>query len=157
MSVLIASDQQRALLYGTQVTKAAAVLPATATSTLWTISGGNILITGLVGECTTVCSATVTTLAIGLAPTVGTAATGGLASATAITSAEVGVHVGLGATAGAALVVAANAGGAILYGNATKGIVAKTGTITITTSATNTGAFKWYMTYVVLDNGASVA
>jgi hypothetical protein len=31
------------------------------------------------------------------------------------------------------------------------------GTITWTTSASNTGAMRWYLTYVPLDNGAALS
>jgi hypothetical protein len=37
------------------------------------------------------------------------------------------------------------------------GYIVPAGAISITTSATNTGAFKWTLTYVPLDDGASVA
>jgi hypothetical protein len=160
MSILVQGYQLRSLLFGTQVTKAAAVLPATATATLFTVSGGSILLTSFFGQCTTVCTSTATTIQVGTAPTVGTASHVGLASATAVTSTEVGTWVGLGATAGAALIVGGANGAGASGGFAqmvSLPVAVSAGTITITTSATNTGAFKWYMTYVPLDTGASVA
>ena len=76
--------------------------------------------------------------------------------ATAVTSSEKGVWVGLGATAGAALIVGATAGLAELAGPPSP-LAVSAGTITLTTSATNTGAFSWYLAYIPLDTGASVS
>jgi hypothetical protein len=160
MSVIIQGAQLRAIAFGQQVTKAAAVLPATATTALYTVSGGAILLTSLFGICTTVCTATATLLSIGTAPTVGTASHVGLTTAVAITSSEVGTIVGLPLTAGGALVVGgANGAGASggFAANAAPPMVVSAGTITLTTSATNTGAFKWYATYVPLDSGAALS
>ncbi len=160
MSVIEQGYQFRNLMLGTLVTKAAAVLPATTTSTLYTVAGGHILLTGFWGICTTVCTSTATTLSVGLAPTTGTASHVGLSTATAITSSEVGTWVGLGATAGAALIVGGANGAGASGGFGQMGfapIAVPLGTITLTTNATNTGAFKWYLTYVPLDTGASVS
>lgn len=156
MTVYISGPQIRAILMGTKVDEPAAVLPATTTATIFDVSGGRVLITSLVGQCTTVCSATATTVSVGLTPTSGTAQNAGLASATAITSSEVGTLVGLNLTAGSALVVGAKAGSAVQAPGHAPYIV-EPGAITITTSATNTGAFSWSLTYVPLDDGASVA
>lgn len=162
MSLFNQGRDLRTLRLGIQVLKGPLVLPATTTSTLYTVAGGAVLVTSLLGLCTTVCSATATTLAIGTAPTVGTAATGGLASAVAVTSTEKGTWVGLGATAGAALIVGgANGAGASAGFGQLAGppspVAVSAGTITLTTSATNTGAFSWYLTYIPLDTGASVS
>ena len=160
MSVIEQGYQLRSLIFGTQVLKGPSVLPATATSTLYTVSGGAVLVTSFFGVCTTVCTATATTLAVGTAPTAGTLSHTGLAVATAITSSEVGTWVGLGATAGAALIVGGANGAGASGGFAqmvSLPVAVSAGTITLTTSATNTGAFKWYLTYVPLDTGASVS
>jgi hypothetical protein len=54
MSTLIAADQIRSLLVGIKVQRATAALPQTAAGSLFTIAGGKVLITSLVGEVTTV-------------------------------------------------------------------------------------------------------
>lgn len=156
MAGYIQGSQLRLIEYGYQVLKAAQTIPQTATSTLFTVTGGRIIITSLAGTVSTVIGGTATTLAIGTAPTVGTAATGGVASATAITSKEAGTHIWLPTAAGSALNVGANAGAAaqLLGGQA---YVVSAGTITWTTSASTTGAISWAMTYIPLDTGASVA
>lgn len=157
MSVIIQGTQLRGIALGTLVSEPAAVLPATTNANIFTVTGGRIVITGLIGTCTTVCSATATTVSVGVAPTVGTAEVAGLCSATAVTSAEVGTLVSLPITKGALLVgTSVHAGGAVQV-QGSGGYVVPAGSITITTSATNTGAFKWDLLYVPLDTGATVA
>jgi hypothetical protein len=155
MSNYLQGTQIRKLLLGLKVEEPAAVLPATGIAHLFTVSGGRVLITGLIGQCTTVCDSTATTITVGVTPTSGTASAASLASATAITSKEVGTLVGLPLTAGGALVVGANAGGTAQV-SGRGAMVVQPGTIDITTSATNAGAFKWTLTYIPLDDGASV-
>jgi hypothetical protein len=149
--------QQRLLHMGVKVDEPAAVLPATGTAHLFTVAGGRVIVTGLVGQCTTVCTSTATTVSVGVTPTTGTASTTGLCTATAVTSAEVGTLVSLPSGAKGALVVGtgATAGGAVQV-QGPGGYVVQPGTIDITTSATNTGAFKWSLFYIPLDDGASV-
>jgi hypothetical protein len=153
MTTIVAGTSLRLIELGTKVDEAAAVLPATATGHIFTVSGGRVAITALIGLCTTVCSATATTLAIGTTPSVGTASTTSLASATAVTSKEVGTMVGLGATAGAALIVGTNAASPLVL---PEPVIVSAGTIDITTSAANTGAFSWSCLYIPIDDGATV-
>jgi hypothetical protein len=155
MSTIIQGNDLRTLTQGVKVDRTAAVLPATTTANIFTVSGGRVLITSLVGTVTTATTATATTLAIGTVPTVGTARTTALASAVAVTSREIGTQVNPAATLGGALVVGADAGAASQAIAA--GFIVSAGAISITTSATNTGAMSWSLTYIPLDNGASVA
>lgn len=149
------SPQERALAFGRTVSGAAKVLPATATGNIFTVSGGRVIITGLIGTCTTVCTATATTVSIGVTPTVGTAVNTGIATATAVTSSEVGTLVSAnGAANDGALIVGSKAGASVAYGGVNQ--VVNSGSITLTTSATNTGAFQWTLSYIVLDDGAQV-
>lgn len=155
MTVIIQGSQLREILLGVKVEEPAAVLPATGIAHLFTVAGGRVIVTGLVGQCTVVNSGTATTVSVGVTPTTGTASAVSLASATAITSKEVGTLASLGATVGAALIVGGNAGAAVsIQGN--NGAVVEPGTIDITTSATNTGAWKWTLFYIPLDDGATV-
>ena len=160
MSNFIQGVQQRQLLYGNQVTKAAQNLPQTATSTLYTVAGGAVLVTSLIGIVTTAIAASDPVLTLGTAPTTGTAEAAGIASSTILTSAEVGTLVTVTSSGGlptglVVMATAAKAGNSVfLAGDA---FVVSAGTITWTTGASKTGAFKWYLTYVPLDNGASVS
>lgn len=153
MSVIISGSQVRQILLGTKVDRSTATIPQTATQNIFTVTGGRILVTGLLGEVTTVIGGTATTLKVSTAPTTGTAVD--LTSATAITSKEVGSQATLPLTAAAALVVNNGGGGGQLPTHAP--YVVPIGSITITTSASTTGAIKWSLTYIPLDDAASVA
>ncbi|MFJ6667418.1 hypothetical protein [Streptomyces sp. NPDC091383] len=152
MATGIPGIQLRRLLFGHKVDRATATLPQTATGSIFTVSGGRVLVTGLLGEVTTAIGGTATTLTVVSTPTTGTATT--LASATAITSKEVGAQCTLPLTSGSALVVVNGGGGGQLPGHA--GYVVPVGNLQITTSASTTGSIKWSLTYVPLDDGASV-
>lgn len=157
MAAFIQGSQLRTLLFGSQVLKAAQALPQSATANLFTVAGGSVLVTSLFGVVSgTAIGATVTTLALGTAPTTGTANTAGIATATAITSLEIGTWVAPQASAGkaGALVAGAHAGDAVFT---PLPFVVPAGTITWTTSASDTGQMAFYLTYVPLDTGASVS
>jgi hypothetical protein len=152
MASRIPGTQVRFLTAGIKVDRATAVLPATAYGALFTVAGGRVLVTGLVGEFTVVASGTATTVKVTGTPTTGTAVD--WTSATAVTSKEVGSQMTLPAASGGALVVQnGGAGGQV---QVAAPYVAAIGTLGITTSATNTGSAKWSITYVPLDDGASV-
>lgn len=150
MSVLIQGDQLRTLLYGTKVDRATATLPQTATGALFTVAGGRILLTSIVGEVTTVLGATATNAKLVSTPTTGTAVD--LCAVLAVASKEVGTLFGITGLFSDAL-VGANAGASVVPRNA---VVVPIGSIGLSTSANNTGSVKWSITYVPLDNGASV-
>lgn len=90
MASLVQGYQLTDVVTGTLVTKSALALPQSATSTLFTVSGGAVLVTGLAGLVTTAVGATATNLSLGTVPTTGTAESSGIANATAITSAAAG-------------------------------------------------------------------
>lgn len=151
MSVIINNSELRSIAMGRKVDRAAATLPQTATGSLFNVTGGRILVTSLTGEVTVAIGATATTAAITSTPTVGTAVT--VATATAITSKEVGSLITLAGTVGTALNVQ-NAGAGAMPAS---GVVIPVGAIGLTTNANDTGSIKWSLTYVPLDDGASVA
>jgi len=151
--------QLRKLLLGTQVIKSWTLPASATTNTLFTVSGGLVAIMGLVGQVTTLIGATATTLALGMgAPGVGgTLDTDGLGTATAITSQEVGTLIGLQASSGlgGAVAVGSLAGSGVFL---TTPIVVNSATITATTSANaGGGVINWYVHYIPIDAGASVA
>lgn len=159
MSVLIQGYQLREIGFGVQVTKAW-TLPASATTqNLFTVAGGLVLLTALVGQVTTVIGSTATTLALGLdAPGVGgTLDVDGLGTASTITSQEVGTLITLQASSGVggAVVVGSLAGSGVFLPTP---MVLNSAHITATTSANaGGGAIKWYAQYVPLDTGATVS
>ncbi|HEY6276020.1 MAG TPA: hypothetical protein VIX86_06780 [Streptosporangiaceae bacterium] len=158
MSVILQGYQLDRLNFGTQVIKAAQAFPQTQTLTLYTVTGGLILVTALIGQVTT---ATTTdpglTLGCGTPTVGGTLDTDGIATTTALTSAEVGTLVTVAASSGlpGALVVGTLAGSAAFLAGAP--FVVNSGTITWTTSASHAGQMKWWLSYVPIDIGASVS
>jgi hypothetical protein len=153
VTTLIANKDVRLIAAGIAVSRATNTLPASATGNIFVVSGGRILVRGLVGEVTTVVQNQACTLAIGTAPTVGTGSTTALGTASSIIAAPVGTHV-TSNPGGAAVVDLSTQAGVLLSTAAL--FVVPVGNITITTSATNTGSVKWDLLYVPLDNGAQV-
>lgn len=151
MSVLISGPQVRQVLLGSKVDKAAATLPASTTQTLFTVTGGRILLTSIVGEVTTLVQTQANATKLVATPTTGTAVD--ICATLDITADEVGCLYGITGLFSDAL-VGSNAGATVLPRNP---VVIPIGTIKLSCAATNTGATKWSMTYIALDDGASVA
>lgn len=155
MATILQGAQLRLIEYGYQVLKTATALPQTATATLFTITGGRVIITSLIGTVSTAIQNQACTLALGTVPTTGTASSTGIATATSIANLEAGTHFYLPSAKGA-LTVNANAGAAAqLFAGAA--YVVSAGTVSWTTSASNTGAVSWALTYLPLDTGAAVS
>lgn len=150
MDTNIARDAFTAIRMGLHAAKTAAVLPATTTQNIFTVSGGRVLVTALVGEVTTICSATATNLKATSVPTVGTAAD--VAANLAIANFEAGTILVVEGDATAIIGVSAGFAPAL---NALPFIL-PVGNLRIETSATNTGATKWDIWYVPLDIGAVI-
>jgi len=153
MSVIIAGSQVRQILLGQKVDRATAALPQTTQAAIFTVTGGRVLVTGLVGEVTTVMGATATNLKVTSNPTTGTDVD--IAANAAVTSKEVGSQFTLPAATGSALVVKNGGGGGQFPTH--QPYVVPIGTIDLVTDASDTGSVKWSLTYIPLDDGASVA
>lgn len=157
MTTIIQGNQLRLIEYGFQVLKPLQTLPQTATSTLFTVTGGRVVVTSLIGTVSTVIGAGAVTMSLGVAPTVGTANNAGIAAlTTTLATKEVGTFFWLPPVAGAALLFGTNAGAvAQIPPNA---YVVTTGTVTWTTAAASTtGTVDWALTYIPIDDGASVS
>lgn len=135
---------------GIIVEKAGTVLPATTTTAYFTVTG-TVRVTALYGVCTTVCSATATNLSIVHVPTSGTNLT--ISSALAIASFAAGTYV-FAELDGTALVGTTAVSGAIGMGSFSA--ILGAGSISLTTSATNTGAFRWVVRYVPIEAGSTI-
>lgn len=136
---------------GQHVAKAAATLPQTTTQHLFTITGGRVLVTLLFGEVTTIIQNSDPVLKITATPTTGSAVD--IASTVDITSLEVGGKLIVEGD-GTAL-VKGNAGGAF-FANGAHEWIASIGYIDLISGASKTGAMKWDLWYVPLDEGALV-
>jgi hypothetical protein len=146
MATMVPGKAGRQNSYGMKVERTAQVLPATAATTIFNVTG-RVIITTLIGEVTTATSATATNLKI---DAVGTASgvTTPLVVNTLVTSLTVGNEFCFTTLGGAATV-----GAAVTQSNET---ILPTGIVRITTDATNTGAMRWTLLYFALDDGASV-
>lgn len=138
---------------GFRASKAAATLPATTTQNIFTISGGRVWVTCLVGEVTTVIQNQANNLKVTSVPTTGSAVD--VASNLNVANFEAGALLVVEGDGTALIGAAAGAGHAPAL-NALPFIL-PIGTIRIETSATNTGATKWDLFYLPIDDGASVA
>jgi hypothetical protein len=138
---------------GISVIKSAQNLPQTATATLFTVSGGAVLVTALFGKVTTACGATVTTLTLG--DSVGGAAT--IATATAITSAAAGTLLAPNPSAGAAGALLVKTVPFVSYVPLAISPFLLAANVTWTTNANDTGQVAWYLWYMPIDFDASVS
>ena len=111
MSVIIQGPQIRQILLGTKVDRATANLPQTTQSALFTVTGGRILVTSIVGEVTTVIQNQANNTKLVANPTTGTDVD--LCAVLSITAKEVGTLFGITGLFSDAL-VGANAGATVL-------------------------------------------
>lgn len=151
MSAIIQGSQLRTLDSGLLVTRPASNLPQTGTTNIYTVTGGRILLTGLVGLVTTVFGATVTNLKVRSIPTTGTA--GDIAANVLVTNKEVGTLLALNTTVGGALVSTSSYGA---IGMAATPLIIPVGSLAMVTDASNTGQIQWDLTWIPFDDGASV-
>jgi hypothetical protein len=144
--------------YGALVTGGSKTLPASTTGHVFTVAGGRVIITSLTGVVTTAIQNQTCTLSVGNTPTGGSAGTTSIATASSVANAALATDLAVpGFSSGSpqALVV----GGVQQLGVVLDqgGIcLVPAGTIDVTTSATNTGAITWSVTYVPFDAGATV-
>lgn len=150
MSTLLQGDQLRTVLFGVKVDRATAALPQTTQSALFTITGGRVLMTGIVGEVTTVIQTQANNTKLVANPTTGSDVD--ICAVLNITAKEVGTLFGVTGLFSDAL-VGANAGATVMPRNA---VVLPVGTLDLNCAASNTGSVKWSLTYIPLDNGAYV-
>jgi len=144
--------QGRALerMFGIHVARATASLPATTAHALFTIAGGRVLLVNILGEVTTIIQTQANNTKLTSNPTTGTSVD--MCAVLDITADEVGCLYGITGLPSDAL-VGTNAGFApVMY----RKQVLPIGTIDLDCAATNTGAIKWDLWYIPLDEGASV-
>lgn len=147
----------RQILTGIKVPRASALVPASTVSTpYWTVAGGLVLVTGLYGIVTVAGDSAATTLLFSAVPTVG-AANNMCGASASLASAVIGALVSVD---GAAITTAMQATGVTVGGNIggmAKPIMVGIGTINMVTANTNaTLALRWLLTYIPLDDGASI-
>jgi hypothetical protein len=134
---------------GLRVDKAANTTPL-ASADLFTVSGGRVKVNLLVGEVTSLIETAATTVQFVSNPTVG-AAVNLTGNTTDLTAAAVGVQLGITGTA-AGQVLLANA----LAPAQAAAVVVSAGKISVVYGAGSTGAIKYSLWYVPIDEGAYV-
>jgi len=144
-----ATDVPALFSLGNSVSKAASTLPATTSANLFTIAGGRILLTAIVGQVTTIVQAQACNLSLAFDPTVaGTNVA--LCGVLNITGNVVGSLYSITGVASDALM-----NGLAVTSMSTQ-VILQPGAIVWTTSATNTGQASWKMWYLPLDTGVTV-
>ncbi len=141
-------SRKRALL-GLQLDRETATLPASVYGALFTIVGGRILLTSIIGQVTTAIQGSAVNIKITATPTTGTAVD--IATDLACISDGIGTLYGINAYVGA--MVSGEEGAVAMPVNS---IIIPVGTLGITTNATRTGSVKWSITYVPYDDNAYV-
>lgn len=149
MTVVQRGTALRLNSYGLKVEKTSATLPQSTTQDLFTVVGGRIIITSIIGEVTTAIQAQANNMKLVSAPTTGTAVD--LCAVTDVSGKEAGTLLGITGTLSAAL-VASNAGATVQNNE----LIVPIGKIRLSCSASNTGATKWTLLYVPLDDAATV-
>ena len=156
MSVLIQGNQVRAISLGIKVSKSTGTLAAT-TVPLFTIAGGLVLVTSLVGRVTTAITVA-NSYKLQHNPTLGTTVDLCTAADLGTTDTAAGTVVGFNnsiddpATTGATFEKKIELGGHLL-----RDLVVTTGDIEMVVTGTNPdGAITWYATWVPLTDGATL-
>lgn len=148
MSSGISGKSQLRNVYGVTVQRATSTLPATTDLTIFTVAGGRVLLTTIVGEVTTAIQAQATATKIRHTSTTG-AVTSDLCATLDLTGAVVGTQLSITGTPATAMV----SGSAVVQNNE---VILAIGALKLNTAATSTGAIRWTITYIPLDDGASV-
>lgn len=166
MSVFPGPLQVREANFGFLVTGGPKTLPATTSSDIFSVNGGRVIITSLTGVVTTIIQAQACTISVGNKPTGGASAVATLCAASAsISGLAVGTSFAVPAAKASALITSGVDGTLVFNGSSgAQGIpvsqgglaIVPVGTVQITTSATNTGAIQWSLTYVPYDTGANI-
>lgn len=150
MSVIIQGTQLREISLGRYVQGKNQTISGAATHSLFTIAGGEVLITALWGKCTTT-MAGINTVNLQTNPTTGDTVV--VATATDLGTTDTAAGTTLGVSANALMPATALAKGGI----AIRDLVVSTGAIeSVVTGVGADGANEWYCTWVPLTIGATV-
>ena len=151
MTTMIKGKDIKFINLGISVSKAAVAVVGTSVKPLFTVAGGRVLITSIVGQVVTVIQTTANATNVISTPTTGTAVN--LCATLDITGDESGCLYSLTGLA-ADVMVGTNAGAASGLRN---GIIVPIGVIGMgNAAAACTGSVKWDITYIPLDDGATV-
>lgn len=138
---------------GEQADAALAALPQSKAENLFTISGGRVLMTAIIGEVTTVIETAANNLKLTATPTTGTARD--ICANRDIGTApwQEGDVLGITGINTDAMIPAVSAGS---VEGVTVPVVLQEGTLDWACDASKTGKIKWTMRYIAIDDGAQV-
>ena len=131
------------------VTRASAALPASTAGALFTVTG-KILVVDIIGEVTTIIQTQANATKLIANPTVG--ADVDLCATNDISADAVGSHYNITGTLANAMVNTAGGAGVAQAGR----VIVKAGTIDLSCAATNTGAIKWTLHWIPIEEDADV-
>ena len=157
MSVIIQGNQLRQVALGTRVQgKTSTIGAGGGTFQLFTVAGGEVLITSLYGKVTTAVTLDTETLAIQIDPTAGTTVTWVTATDVGTTDTAVGDLLGVAIETND---TANNQVNVKVNGQPLMNYLAQSGEIELVAAnvtGTEDGVIEWYCTYVPLTDGATV-
>lgn len=151
MSAQVSGSTLREVLFGAKVERPTAGLPQTATGGLFSVTGGRVLVTSIVGQVTTSIQAQANAVKLVATPS-GAGAVNDLSATVDVNGLAAGGLISITGLAGDTAVKSTGGGVSTLRNP----VVVAPGTIGLNTAASNTGAVRWTLTYVPLDDGAAV-
>ncbi len=135
-----------------QTTERATAVLTLATVALFTVSGGRILVTQILGEITTVINGVATVISLQADPTTGT--TRAICADLDINAFAAGDILGITGINTDAMLPPASSG--VIEGQ-TMGVIVQEGTIDVISAvATTPGSIKWTLKWIPIDEGAAV-
>lgn len=150
MSVIIQGDQVRSIALGLgPISKATGAISGNPTTALFTVAGGEVLITSLYAKVTTALSTDSGTYAVQQNPTTGDTQT--LVTATDLGTSDTAVGSVVGLTHGTTAAPAFLRGG-----TAELNAVVTTGSVEFVGAASANGALTFYVTWVPITSGATL-
>jgi hypothetical protein len=140
------------IILGMRVDRATATLPQSTNAAIFTIAGGNVLMTGILGEVTVAIGAADNTKLTAY-PTLTTAGDTDLCATVDIDTCDIGDLLSITGTPATAMLVAHK--GAVQMGGP-HGVVLQPGGLPLDCDASTTGSIKWSIFYIPLEDGAYV-
>ncbi len=148
MSSGISGRSTRIGNYGITVVRATSALPQTTNAAIFNVNAGRVLLTGIWGLVTTAIQAQANNYNLTTNSTTGNI-TSNLCAVLDITGLAVGNMLGITGTPATAM----SAGSNVPQCNE---VIVAPGTIRAVAAASSTGAVQWNVTYIPLDDGASI-
>lgn len=135
---------------GIRVDRSTATLPQSAAGSIFTVSGGRVAITQIIGEVTTAIQNQANNTKLTAKPTTGTSVD--ICAVLSTANDEIGTLYGITGLNTDAM-IGINAGA---LPRQSRDVIVPIGTIDLDCSASNTGSVKWSIFYYPIDDGASV-